>query len=140
MLGQVNQFACMGIDFPDDPYIIYYHFTETGLNMSNLTFMKWTDAKGKRCTFGLVDEVSTKWNKFGLLLKMPKNVLSGLSTKNLMDAERCWEDVMQFWLDGGSTNEDYPVSWEGLYELLENAKCSEVAKQLKDAVKNSNPQ
>ena len=48
--------------------------------------------------------------------------------------EACWEDVMQRWLDGQG-QKSYPIMWEGLYRLLKDIACPQVAKELKAAVK-----
>ena len=45
----------------------------------------------------------------------------------------CLLRVIQHWLDGGSESE-YPVTWVGLYRLLEDAECAEIAKELRKAV------
>ena len=42
---------------------------------------------------------------------------------------------MQLWLE--SKHEDYPLTWEGLYSLLEDVECSGVAEELQEAVQNS---
>lgn len=41
--------------------------------------------------------------------------------------------VMQFWLMEGEAT-GYPVTWEGLYDMLEDVQYSEVAKELKKVV------
>lgn len=48
------------------------------------------------------------------------------------DADDCWDEVIRCWFDRGS--EDYPLSWEGLYELLNDVEYAEVARELKKAV------
>ncbi len=50
------------------------------------------------------------------------------------DANMCWARVMEYWLNGSSEGSDYPVTWEGLYLLLNDAEFSEVAEELKMAV------
>ena len=45
----------------------------------------------------------------------------------------CIRRITKHWLDGGGASE-YPVTWDGLYSLLEDAECAEIAKQLRKAV------
>ena len=45
----------------------------------------------------------------------------------------CLLKVIQHWLDGGGASE-YPITWVGLYSLLEDAECAEIAKELRKAV------
>ena len=40
---------------------------------------------------------------------------------------------MEHWLNGAG-KDCYPPTWEGLYTLLEDAQCSQVAEELKKAV------
>ena len=52
--------------------------------------------------------------------------------------ERCWEKVMQHWLEGRTEGiHSYPRTWEGLYEMLRDLECCEVAEGLQDAVKSA---
>ena len=82
--------------------------------------------------FRLVDKVSAKWMDFGSLLDLTQNQLTAWDTQHRGNAALCWKEVMQCWLNGGS--EEYPPSWEGLYDLLEDVGCPAVAAELKKAV------
>ena len=48
-----------------------------------------------------------------------------------MDANRCWLEIMTYWLNGGSS---YPVTWEGVYSLLTDVGYSEIVRELKEAI------
>ena len=76
--------------------------------------------------------VSAKWKTFGELLDLEHNELEAWSKQYQQDAGECWGRVMQHWLDTG--NDHYPVTWEGLCELLEDVGYSEVAGELSKAV------
>ena len=52
----------------------------------------------------------------------------------LQSSSSCWNKVIDHWLAGGGTAE-YPATWEGLYTLLEDAECSQAAKDMEAAVK-----
>ena len=64
-----------------------------------------------------------------MLLDITDNNLDVMAQANLKDPSSCWNRVMQHWLNGG-----YPVSWEGLYCLLEDVQCATVAEELRKAV------
>lgn len=51
----------------------------------------------------------------------------------LGNATRCWLKVMHRWLAGEDAS-DYPTSWDGLYEMLEDVEYTEVARQLREIV------
>ena len=80
-------------------------------------------------------KVSSKWREFGIVLGPGMNELDAWDAELRGQTERCWQKVMQHWLDGRT--DKYPSTWEGLYEMLEDQEYAEVAKGLKTAVENS---
>lgn len=44
-----------------------------------------------------------------------------------------WNRVMEHWMNGGSVQQ-YPVTWDGLYDLLRDTNYPIVADDLKEAV------
>ena len=101
--------------------------------LSSLTLLKWRDEQNKPQKFFLKRKVSAKWRDFGELLGLEHNELEAWSKQYQQDADVCWGCVMQHWLDNGSDN--YPVSWEGLCELLEDAEFAKVAGDLRKVIK-----
>ena len=69
--------------------------------------------------------VSAKWKEFGLHLGLHMNQIAALKKEHLGDCTDCWYAVMTHWLDHGS--ERYPVTWRGLYSLLDDVGCPDVA-------------
>ena len=76
--------------------------------------------------------MKSRWKDFGTLLNLVDEV-DAWDDKYRGDPDSCWKKVMKHWLDGGS-EEDYPPTWEGLYDLLVDVRCSIVAKELKKVV------
>ena len=95
--------------------------------------LKWSDKKGNKKTFRLVDKVSAKWRQFGTLLGISMNLLSSWDKQHRGNANVCFTKVMEYWMNAGG-KEKYPPTWEGLYALLEDAEYSQVAVELKKAV------
>ena len=50
-------------------------------------------------------------------------------------AKECCEEMLNYWLD--NPPHQYPATWEGLYELLDDSELGEVASKLKCAVENA---
>ena len=98
-----------------------------------LHLIKWKDERGHIQTFRLVDRVSASWRSFGILLNITTNQLNVWEDQYRGDANMCWARVMEEWLNG-SRETDYPVTWEGLYSLLNDAEYSKVAVELRRAV------
>ena len=101
--------------------------------MSNLNLIKWRDELGKVQRFRLIEMIARKWRTFGSLLALELAVLDNWEAQYAGDSTRCCNRVMEYWLNGDDDNE-YPPTWEGLYELLEDAEFLVAAKQLKVVV------
>lgn len=91
------------------------------------------DKHGQKKTFRLVDRVSSRWRKFGILLGLTMNQLEAWDDQHRGNASICWNKVMEYWLAGDDVD-DYPATWEGLYTLLNDCTFSEVAADLKRIV------
>ena len=85
-------------------------------------------------TFRLVDRVSASWRRFGLILGLTGNQLDVLADQYRGDSNMCWAKVMECWLSGSCKRDDYPVTWEGVYTLLNDAEYSVIAEELRMAV------
>lgn len=86
-------------------------------------------------TFRLSEKVGSKWREFGRELGMYEDVLTSWEIEKRGDTKACWEKVMSHWLQAGG---EYPITWDGVCTLLENLNCSEVAKELKKALRATN--
>ena len=102
--------------------------------MATLTLLKWQE-DGHNLKFRLIDKVQSKWWNLGTLLGLT-DLLTSWEKEYQNDASRCWTKVMTHWLNGGG-GDDYPPTWEGLYTLLEDVQCVQVAKELREAVASS---
>ena len=94
--------------------------------------IKWVDANGKQ-EFKLGQKISSKWRDIGYQIDMTQNELDGLGKQKGQDSDECWTAVMGKWLQGQGSS-DYPVTWEGLYTLLDDIGVSEITAGLKKAV------
>ena len=68
-----------------------------------------------------------------MLLGITQNQLEVWEQQYSGNAQNCWRKVMEHWLNGGAKDK-YPPTWDGLYDLLEDARCSQVAEELKRTV------
>jgi hypothetical protein len=110
------------------------HYYLTGsLSNGTLHILRWKDQNGGKKTFRLVDRVSAGWKEFGTLLGITQNQLGTWEEQYCGDINTCWTKIMECWLNGIGRNR-YPPTWEGLYELLDDAQYSQVAEELKNAV------
>ena len=101
--------------------------------MSTLTLLKWKGPHGREQKFRLITRVSAKWLDFGYRLQRDTNQLEGWERECLLNADRCWCKVMGYWLKENGTLH-YPTTWKGIFRLLEDVECLEVAQDLQKAL------
>lgn len=105
----------------------------------SLTLIDWKDIKGRRKRLQLKQLMCMKWKEIGCLLEIPLPVLQAWGTTYRENPLECINPVLSHWLDECNGSEYYPISWEGLQCLLEDAELSEVTTQLKQALSNPLP-
>ena len=57
---------------------------------------------------------------------------SAISMKNRENPEQCCNDVIIKWLEDGSPH--YPLTWEGVFELLDDLDETEFISELQNAL------
>ena len=126
MIDDLNNYDC-------NHFITFnYYCTALPLEMKYLKLIKWQSLDGALQKYRLVERVSLKWRQFGLRISLTQNRMDGWFAES-RDVERCWEKVMQTWLDGQGQRE-YPPTWEGLYGLLRDVQKEGVVPALREAV------
>ena len=78
-----------------------------------------------------------KWKEIGCLLEIPLPVLQAWGTTYRENPLECINPVLSQWLENSGISEYYPVSWEGLHSLLEDAELTEVSNDLNQALVNA---
>ena len=121
--------------------VLVYLTVEIPLSLKTLVLIKWKNREGSLCRYRLIDRVSMKWRDFGVKLDITKNNLDVLDYQYRGNVAIMWSRVMQdTWMNGWDEEKmrDYPLSWNGLYRLLEDVECeSSVIATLKRAVRRA---
>ena len=112
--------------------LLCYSTVYDNVSMKNLTLIKWKDLQGKQHKLRIVQSICPKWRTIGNLLDISDPVLESMLSQYRGDLEECCYAVMRQWLDNGSPG--YPVTWEGILELLHDIDCSQVSEKLRDAL------
>ena len=115
-------------------FVCWFSITVSTVSIRNLTLMKWKDTEGKPHKLRIVQSICPQWRTIGNLLDISDSVLESILSQYRGNLEECCYAVLRRWLDNGSP--DYPLTWEGLLELLEDADCAQVAEELKIALKS----
>ena len=106
--------------------------------MKYLKLIRWTDKKGREQTFSLMDKISWKWQDLGIMIGLESTQLDVYDFENQGNPTECCERVLTEWLYGqDGTRGDYPVTWNGLRELLQDVEISEVAERFMEALQKS---
>lgn len=104
------------------------------MTVNTLHHLQWRDEQGQEQTFRLVELVSSKWRKLGLELGFTHDQLESWADEFRGNNEKCWDQVMQGWIDDGGVSYLYQANWDGLYKLLKSCKCEGIAIKLRIAV------
>ena len=107
------------------------HVVDEKPTSKDLTLIKWKDGTEK-CRLRILDEVCNKWEKIGTTLCIPYTTLQMWSMQNDNDPEKCCTMVFRSWFE--NPPEDYPITWGGFIELLEDVQFKELAKKLRKAL------
>ena len=106
------------------------HFSSLStILLTHLKLIKWEDKQGQKQKFYLMDKIESKWRDIGQLLGLSISQLDDLSTKYQDKPTECCRAVLGWWLD--KPPPDYPATWNGLIELLEDCQLSHVVTELK---------
>ena len=101
--------------------------------MKDLTLIKWKDSQGEQHKLRIVQSICPKWRIIGNLLEISDSVLESILSHYHGDLEECCYAVMRRWKDNQATG--YPLTWDGLIELLDDADCAQVAEEVKHALR-----
>lgn len=106
-------------------------FSTANLNQptkSNLCCITYKDEEGETHNFKLIEQVSERWFKAGMLLGLSKFTLDKYRDKAENDI-KCCEYVFFKWIKNKG-HEEYPLTWSGLRTLLIDMSRRTVADNL----------
>ena len=104
--------------------------------MKELNCFKYADESGTTQRLFVTEDVGPNWKRLGHALNFSPTALANIEANHSRVEERCAELLSQ-WLRGVTLSPDQDsscVCWSFLIEALQDARCSEVAKVLRDAL------
>ena len=101
------------------------------LSISNLTCLRWTNI-GQTQILKIREKISPRWEEAGDLLGLTTERLKGIEVHRRGDVGMCCRDVLVDWLR--ENQGDYPATWEGVVQLLQDMDLSAAAQLLKIAL------
>ena len=97
-----------------------------------LICFKYNDENGVQHKIFIIDRVASYWRRLGPLLNISEDHLNNIEHNQYHKIENCCRVMLSDWLQG--TAGDGSATWERLLEAIEDARCGELAKQVKTAL------
>ena len=102
------------------------------VRVRHLTLIKWKDDRGEIQHFYLQENISHKWRTIGGILDLTYSQLQSLADEHRDKPKECCRAVLGHWLENPPG--DYPNTWQGLVDLLEDSQLGQVVAQLRNAL------
>ena len=100
----------------------------------NLILTEWKNEQGQKKKFRFKELICHKWKDLGGLLDIPLPTLTGWERKYREDPNDSINAVLGHWME--NPPDYYPITWEGLNRLLNDAELSQVVEDLKQVLNN----
>lgn len=95
--------------------------------------IKYKDEKGEEIQLRIKESICNKWKDIGHLFKIKRSRLKAWATEYRDKPLDCIEEVMDYWFENPTA--EYPVSWKGLKDLLNDIQHCKIAEELEKALK-----
>lgn len=100
--------------------------SESKPDLKSLVLFKWKDENGVQQKERVIKRVSADWRDIGILLGLSVAELKEYTTLESVG-------VFNYWIENGG-HPDYPLSWEGLCDLLCDIDHDNIADNVKAAL------
>ena len=104
-------------------------------SLANLFIMKWKDEEGKLHRLKIFQELGKHWKDIGILVGLTWQELEKIEASSGGEEIRLSQLVFKDWLSGKHI-ENYPNTWAGLHELLQDVELVELAEKMRVALAN----
>lgn len=69
---------------------------------------------------GIVDKISMKYQALGLCVGLSLDKIEGFRQRSFLDNTATCNFILNAWVSKGGHPPNYPLSWQGLYDLLKD--------------------
>ena len=111
------------------------HLPPDRVQSKHLKLIKWRDERGETQRFYLMERASLKWRDIGELISLSFQQLECMEKEYRDKHIDCCRAVLGHWLD--NPPEEYPITWRGLIELLQDSELGQVVTELKSVLSKS---
>lgn len=110
---------------------IVVHVVDEKPTSRDLTLIKWK--KGSEThRLRIIEDICNKWETIGKILYIPEAKLEMWWTQTSHDPHKSCNKVFDCWFQ--NPPKEYPVTWRGFIELLEDVPFKALAEELKEAL------
>ena len=102
--------------------------------IGQLILLKWKNKQGQEQRLRILHEVCTKWKDIGGVIGLNPSPLDAIEKHRLGDMMECCRDVFRVWLQ--QEEGSYPVTWDGVRELLKDMELFCTAQKLDEFLLN----
>ena len=102
--------------------------------LPHLLLFEWKSKEGHSKSLKIMEHISTRWRKAGILLDQSEGLLERFKRKAHEDTFECCQYVLGHWIAEETVSHEYPVTWKGLHRLLDDLELAEIASQLDEAL------
>ena len=95
---------------------------------------KWRGESGAKQQLRIIESISSKWQDLATLVGLSMSQMDGIQKQSLLETEQCCLRVFDHWIISNREFTNYPITWSGLQELLEDIGHRALAKQMKTAL------
>ena len=95
---------------------------------------KWKNECGAKQQLRIIETIGVKWREVAALLGLSVGQMDGIQQQSFMDNEQCCYRVFDHWIISNGEFTDYPITWSGLHELLEDVGHRAIAEHMKTAL------
>ena len=110
------------------PNIVYYH----------LQLIKWIDPKGREENLKIYEEMSPKWKEVAVVIGLSQVAISIITAPGMgREMIDCMREVFGKWMENCDVlpnRKRYPLTWDGLCNILQDSDSVMVMKRLREAL------
>ena len=110
------------------PDIKYFH----------LQLIKWIDPNGEEAKLKIYKEMSSKWKEVAGMIGLSKAEIDNIAAPGMgREMTDCMRDVFGKWMENSDTLPNhtcYPLTWDGLCNILQDSDSDTLVKRLKEAL------
>ena len=115
------------------------HLSDLQVKNHHLGLIKWKDDNGAIKELKIYSKIAHKWDVIANRLGLEPGQVKSIRSNNYDDHNRV-TDVLSHWFynaRGLPNAKNYPKSWDGLINLVNDAELSEVAEELHTALSST---